>query len=55
MKYITGVITSIAFLWVLYDVLTGKIIKNPPSKRVLYYLYINFLLTLLLIILRCFT
>lgn len=55
MNYVTGIMVSIVFIWVFYEVLTGKIVKKPPSKRTLYFLYINFLITLLLIILRSFT
>ncbi len=46
MKIFFGILASIGFLWILYELITGKLIRRPLTTRQKYIFYILLLLIL---------
>jgi hypothetical protein len=54
MKIFIGILASIGFLWIVYELITGNLIKRPLSKKQKYTFYILLLLILAQTIVRNF-
>lgn len=54
MKIFIGILASLGFIWIVYELITGKLIKRPLNTKQKYTFYILLLLLLAQTIVRNF-